>query len=171
MLLKIENTKLEQVKVISPTSNYMDFRGRNLETYNSELYKNSGLAQNFIQDNFSYSSQNVLRGIHGDSTTWKLVSCIVGSIYLIVVNNNLESSQYKQWESFELSPDTYRQILIPPNFGNGHLTTSPLAVFHYKQTTNYNRSSQFTIKYNDPNFNFRWPISNPITSNRDAPNT
>ena len=168
MKLHIEKTKLDQVLVIDPPTNFEDFRGRYKETYNLEIYSQAGIEQKFIQDNFSYSSKNVLRGIHGDSKTWKLVSCVSGSVYLLVVNNNKESVQYKQWESFILSSDNYRQILIPPNFGNGHLVLSENAIFHYKQTTNYDRNSQFTIPWNDPKYDFSWPIVNPITSIRDA---
>jgi dTDP-4-dehydrorhamnose 3,5-epimerase len=168
MKLEIENTKLDKVLVIRPLTNFEDFRGNYLETYNSMVYDQSGVKQNFVQDNFSYSNQNVLRGIHGDSKTWKLVSCISGSVYLIVVNNDVKSTQYREWESFTLSAKNYRQILIPPNFGNGHLVLSKHAVFHYKQSTHYHRESQFTIYWNDPSFKFWWPISNPITSVRDS---
>lgn len=168
MNLKIEKTKLNQVLIINPLTNFEDFRGKHLETYNFLIYNQEGIEQNFIQDNFSYSSQNVLRGIHGDFRTWKLVSCISGSVYLLVVNNDINSSQYKKWESFTLTAENYRQILIPPKFGNGHLVTSKNAIFHYKQSTNYDRDSQFTIYWNDPNYNFIWPIDNPITSVRDS---
>jgi len=168
MKLHIEKTKLDQVLVIYPPTNFEDFRGRYLETYNLEIYSQAGVEQKFIQDNFSYSSQNVLRGIHGDSKTWKLVSCVSGSFYLLVVNNDKKSDQYKQWESFTLSSRNYRQILIPPNFGNGHLVLSKSAIFHYKQTTNYDRSSQFTITWNDPKYDFWWPTSTPLLSMRDS---
>jgi dTDP-4-dehydrorhamnose 3,5-epimerase len=110
----------------------------------------------------------VLRGIHGDNQTWKLVSCLFGSIYLIVVDNNVKSKTYRQWVSFTLSDKNNIQILIPPNFGNGHLVVSDSAIFHYKQTTEYDRSAQFTIKWDDPNFNFWWPTSTPFLSMRDS---
>ena len=152
---------------INPLTNFEDFRGNYLEIYNYEVYRNSGVIQDFIQDDVSVSRQNVLRGIHGDDRTWKLVSCLQGAIYLLVVNNDSGSKQFMKWESFSLSFSNYKQILIPPNFGVGHLVLSPIAIFHYKQTTLYNRDSQFTIKWNDPKYNFWWPISNPITSIRD----
>jgi len=59
------------------------------------------------------------------------------------------------------------QILIPPKFGNGHLVTSKEAIFHYKQSTLYDRDSQFTIHWNDPKLNIKWPIKSPILSKRD----
>jgi dTDP-4-dehydrorhamnose 3,5-epimerase len=91
----------------------------------------------------------------------------MGSIYLIVVNNDVTSIQYKKWQSFNLSENSCMQVLIPPNFGNGHLVMSPSAIFQYKQTTNYESQKQFTIKWNDPDYKFWWPICNPITSIRD----
>jgi len=166
--LEIVQTKLDGVLSISPATNFEDHRGNYLEIYNKEVYYSAGINQDFIQDDISTSRHNVLRGIHGDSKTWKLVSCLRGSIYLIVVNNIANSSQYREWESFTISENNYRQILIPPNFGNGHLVLSDSAIFHYKQTTNYDRNNQFTISWNDPKYNFWWPNNKPITSIRDA---
>jgi dTDP-4-dehydrorhamnose 3,5-epimerase len=165
---EISKTNLDGVLSISPPTNFEDHRGKFLEIYNKEIYNNAGLSQDFIQDDISTSHYNVLRGIHGDEKTWKLVSCLFGSVYLIVVNNIANSSQYRKWVSFTLSENDYRQILIPPNFGNGHLVLSSSAIFHYKQTANYDRDSQFTISWNDPEYNFIWPNNNPITSTRDA---
>lgn len=164
----VEKTKLEGVLAIIPPSNFEDFRGSYIEIYNKEIYQKAGIKQNFIQDDISISRQNVLRGIHGDGKTWKLVSCLFGSIYLIVVNNDMKSEEYRQWESFTLSDKNNMQILIPPNFGNGHLVISNSAIFHYKQTTEYDRVSQFSIQWNDPEFNIWWPTTNPKLSMRDS---
>jgi len=166
--LKIEKTQLEGVLSIYPPTHFEDFRGSYIETYNSNIYNEAGITHEFIQDDFSLSRENVLRGIHGDNETWKLVSCLSGTIYLVVVNNDENSKQFKKWESFTLSNSNFRQILIPPNFGNGHLVLSRFAIFHYKQTTNYDRNGQFTIAWNDPKYDFWWPINRPITSMRDA---
>ena len=138
-----------------------------METYNNRLYREVGIDQVFIQDDISISRQHVLRGIHGDSKTWKLVSCLYGSFYLVVINNDPKSNQYKKWQSFTLSDKNMIQVLVPPKFGNGHLVLSSNAVFHYKQTTEYDRSSQFTILWNDPECKIWWPIKQPILSIRD----
>ena len=165
--MKVEKTGLKGVLRIIPPTIFEDFRGTYIETYNKELYHKSGIDVSFIQDDISRSKKNVLRGIHGDQTTWKLVSCLYGSFYLVVVNNDQNSPEYKKWISFTLSDSNNEQILIPPRFGNGHLVLSNEAIFHYKQNSNYDRNSQFTIKWNDPSFNLWWPITNPITSIRD----
>ena len=80
--------------------------------------------------------------------------------YLVVVNNDKESDQYKQYEAFTLSDINRCQILVLPNFENGHLVLSDSAIFHYKQTTDYSRERQFTIKWNDPSYNIWWPVNN-----------
>ena len=163
----IEKTKLSQVLKITPATIFNDFRGTYLETYNKPLYTENGIAINFIQDDISISKQNVLRGIHGDNKTWKLVSCLYGKFFLVVVNWDSNSSEYQQWISFEMDASNPYQILIPPKFGNGHLITSKEAIFHYKQSTLYDRESQFTIYWNDVKLNIPWPIKNPIISKRD----
>ena len=162
----VEKTKLEGVLQIK-LEVFEDHRGYYVETYNEDLYKKNSIDVRFIQDDISVSAHNVLRGIHGDQETWKLISCLEGKFYLVVVNNDNGSSQYKQWESFVLSEKNHIQILIPPKFGNGHLVLSKRAIFHYKQNTYYNPKGQFTIKWDDPEYNIWWPIRNPICSQRD----
>jgi dTDP-4-dehydrorhamnose 3,5-epimerase len=165
--LVLETTSLTGVKLIHPSTNFEDFRGSYVEVYNRELFQNAGINEDFIQDDISTSSRNVLRGIHGDQETAKLVSCLYGSFYLIVVNQDKDSPEFGKWESFTVSDKNRLQVFIPPKFGNGHLVLSESAIFHYKQTTNYKRASQFTILWNDPKFNFWWPVKNPILSRRD----
>lgn len=167
-MLNVSKTKLDGVLLIEPPSMLHDFRGTYVETYNEEQYKEAGIDVDFIQDDISVSWKNVLRGIHGDPVTWKLVSCHYGRFYMVVVNWNEASSQFGEWVSFELSDENRLQVLIPPNFGNGHVVLSDMAIFHYKQSTYYNRARQFTILWNDPKLNIRWPVSNPILSKRDS---
>ena len=116
----------------------------------------------------SISKKNVLRGIHGDYITWKLITCLHGKFLLLVVNNIKNHKEYKKSQIFELSEDNNLQILVPPGFGNSHYVKTKRAIFHYKQSTLYNKKLQFTIKWNNANFRFKWPFkSNPITSKRD----
>lgn len=166
--MNVKKTNLEGVLIIDPPTNFKDFRGSYIELYNERLYKKNGITQEFIQDDISTSKYNVLRGIHGDQSTFKLISCLYGEFYLAVVNNDPSSKHYKKWQSFHLSDVNRKQILIPPKYGNGHLVLSHIAIFHYKQTTEYNRDGQFTIMWNDPEYNIKWPSKNPILSKRDA---
>ena len=164
--MEILKTRLEGVLLIKPHV-FEDHRGEYVETYNEELYRKNGIDIKFVQDDISVSSKNVLRGIHGDAETWKLVSCLYGKFYLVVVNWDDASPQFGKWESFVLSNQNRLQVLVPPKFGNGHLVLSERAIFHYKQSTYYNRAGQFTLLWNDPKLDISWPIKNPILSRRD----
>ena len=165
--MEVSKTKLDGVLLIRPPTIFEDFRGHYIEIYNEKLYQEAGMDIKFVQDDISVSSQNVLRGIHGDKETWKLISCLHGKFYLVVVNQDDSSPQFGQWESFVLSEHNKLQVLVPPKFGNGHLVLSDQAIFHYKQSTYYNRASQFTLLWDDSQLNIWWPIKNPIVSKRD----
>ena len=158
--------KLNPVAIIQPDIFY-DFRGEYIETWNSENYKVFGDIE-FKQDDISTSSKHVLRGLHGDYKTWKLVQCIHGSLLQVVVDMRESSNTYLEYEMFSLSDKNRKQILIPPGFANGHLVMSDHGIFCYKQSTLYKGvNDQFTVKWNDPKINIPWPIDNPILSSRD----
>jgi dTDP-4-dehydrorhamnose 3,5-epimerase len=162
----VEKTELEGVLVVKPDV-FRDQRGEYIETYNEELYKRQGIRARFIQDDISVSKKDVLRGIHGDDLTWKLISCLYGEFFLAVVNCDISSANFGKWLSFSLTDKNHFQVLVPPKYGNGHLVISETSVFHYKQSTYYDPKRQFTYKWNDPRLNIKWPIENPILSKRD----
>jgi len=164
--MEICKTDLEGVLLIKPYV-FEDFRGEYVETYNREEYRKNGIACDFVQDDISVSSQNVLRGIHGDAETWKLISCLHGRFYFVVVNCDTDSPDFGKWTSFTLSEKNRWQVLVPPKHGNGHLVLSETAIFHYKQTTYYNPKGQFTYTWNDPRLKLWWPVKNPTVSRRD----
>ena len=166
-MLRVTKTELDGVLLITPPTVFEDSRGCYVELYNMELYSESGIDVNFVQDDISTSSRNILRGIHGDQETWKLVSCLYGKFYLVVINWDPTSPQYRKWTSFVLSDSNRLQVLIPPKFGNGHVVLTENAVFHYKQTSYYNRQGQFTVMWNDPELDIWWPVKSPILSQRD----
>ena len=168
MSIKVETTALPGVLLITPPTIFEDFRGSYVELYNEEIYRAAGIDVRFVQDDMSTSSQHVLRGLHGDGKTHKLISCLHGRIYVVVCNNDPQSPEYRKWAAFTLSDRNRQQVLVPPLHGLGHLVLSETANFGYKQSTYYERESQFTIKWNDPNFGIWWPISLPILSRRDA---
>ena len=157
----VEKCKLDNVFIIH-LDKAVDVRGYFIETYNEKMYQKLGINAKFVQDDLSVSRHNVFRGIHGDARTWKLIDCLYGEIYFVVVDK-----EKKEHESFILSSMSGLQILVPPNFGNGYLVLSDWATFHYKQSTYYGEYKQFTIKYNDPLYKIHLPISNPILSERD----
>ena len=99
----------------------------------------------FVEDDISISTKNVLRGIHGDSRTSNLISCLEGKFYLVVINNLEGHKHYRQWTAFTLSEHNLHQVLVPAGFGNGHLVLSERAIFSYKQTAYYNPEGQLTL--------------------------
>lgn len=165
--LEVEKTDLDGVLLIKPLSTFHDFRGSYVELYNKKAYQEAGVHCEFVEDDISVSSKHVLRGIHGNATTWKLVSCLLGKFYLVVVNWDRESPQFGKWVSFTLSDENRHQVLVPAKFGNGHLVLSEMAIFHYKQSAYYERDSQFTLAWNDPRLGIEWPMNQPTVSERD----
>lgn len=165
-MIKVSKTNLNGVLLIEPDV-FKDLRGEFVETYNESIYKEEGIDIKFVQDDISVSFKNVLRGIHGDSETWKLVSCLYGKIYLVIVNCDESSGSFGKWQSFDISAENRRQILIPPKYGNAYVVLSDGCIYNYKQSTYYNRDKQFTYKWNDPRFKISWPIKDPILSERD----
>ena len=165
--MEVSKTTLDGVLLVKPPTIFEDFRGTYVETYNEQLYKQAGIAIDFVQDDISVSSKHVLRGIHGDSETWKLVSCLFGKFYLVVINWDDTSPQFRKWDSFVLSDGNRLQVLIPPKFGNGHIVLTEQAIFHYKQSSYYNPAGQFTLIWNDPKLNIWWPVKDPLVSRRD----
>jgi dTDP-4-dehydrorhamnose 3,5-epimerase len=126
----------------------------------------------FKHDKFSTSKHNVLRGIHGDTKSWKLVTCVFGEIQQVVVDMRKDSPTYKQWQSFTISKDNQQLILIPPNMGNAYyVNSSGGAVYHYKLAYDgdyIDADEQFSINWNDDLIGIKWLSDNPILSNRDA---
>ena len=166
--LAIDGTKLSGLSLITPPTLYEDFRGIYIESYNRMIYESSGVDINFLADEFIISDKNVLRGIHGDQATWKLVSCVFGKFYIVIVNCNLDDQNFGKWQSFVLSDNNRKQLLVPPKFGIVHLALSKKIVYHYKQSTYYEDKDEFVYKWNDPFFSILWPINDPIVSEKDS---
>jgi len=150
-----------------------DHRGYYGELYNTNIYRAHGITVEFIEQNGSFSIKGTLRGLHGDSKTWKLITCLYGEIYLVVLNYNPASEYFGKWEAFTLTPENSWQVLIPPRYCNGHLVMSDHALFHYNQSQHYSGPEiQNVIKWDDPRFSIKWPpipteTGIPILSHRD----
>ena len=160
-------SKILGLKLIYPSTNFIDKRGRYLEIFNKYNYKKI-INKNFIEDDVSISKKNVFRGIHGDNLTWKLSSCLFGKCVSIIVNYDKKSKLFGKYEKFILSPNNYFQILIPPKHGNSFFVISDFAVYHYKQTKYYEgQKKQFTLNINDPFLKIKFPKKKLIISDRD----
>ena len=104
----LKKTKLKNV-YINKLTKFEDKRGYVIEYFTDKRIKRFNLK--FIQDSFSISNKNVLRGLHGDNKTWKLLTVVFGKAYIIVANNDRYSLQFKEWISFNISDNNYYQIL------------------------------------------------------------
>ena len=133
--LDVKPTSLDNVLMIKPPTIFEDYRGQYIETYNEELYNKAGIDVKFVADSFIISDKNVLRGIHGDAKTWKLVNCLSGKYYIVIVNCDESSTNFGKWVSFTLSETNRKQLLVPPKHGIAHLILSEKVVYHYKQST------------------------------------
>lgn len=163
--MRILDTKLEGVKEITPTR-FEDFRGTYLELYDSKKFL--GVTdKTFVQDDISVSKRHVLRGLHGDFKTTKLVTVLKGTGYALIADNRKSSPTYGKWQSFTLSDKNMKMLLLPPGIGNSILAMDDQIIYYYKQDTHFSEGEQFTIKWNDPEWKFWWPIKNPILSLRD----
>jgi dTDP-4-dehydrorhamnose 3,5-epimerase len=155
-----------EVKIFQPDV-YTDFRGDLWTIWNKDKFEPQ---LDFNHDKVSTSRKHVLRGIHGDSKSWKLITCLYGEMYFVVVDNRPESPNYLKWDSLILDNKTRKSVLVPPQFGNAFLVLSENSVFHYKWAYpgGYpDVEDQFTLKWNDSRLNIDWPISNPMLQKRD----
>lgn len=162
---------LKDIQEYTPSS-YEDFRGELFTTWKKDEFKNIfGVDLEFVHDKTSVSKKNVLRGIHGDYKSWKLMVCNYGELYYVIVDNRPNSPTYLEWDWDILTASNRKMLLIPPGFGSSFLVMSDLAVVNYKWAYpgEYpDVKDQFTLKWYDPELNIHWPVYNPILSERDA---
>jgi|TARA_B100000959_G_C14885429_1_gene584375 dTDP-4-dehydrorhamnose 3,5-epimerase len=136
---------------------FRDKRGYYWTSWKKNLIKNL----EFKHDKFSSSKKNVLRGLHGDKKTWKLISCPYGKLFLVVVNCVKNSKDYLKWKSYTLSHKNGKQVLVPPNYANGHYCLSNECLFHYKLAYKGKYADveqQFSLRWDDTRLNIRWPL-------------
>lgn len=171
-----ENSEIKGVCIVAQDP-FKDNRGENWEGYNEEyneiFCKNSPewwmSSQKFIVDSYSHSKQGVLRGFHGDTKTWKLISCLQGAIYFVLIDRRPASPTFDKFQVFGLSEGGHKSILVPPGVVNAHLCLSDECLFHYKLTHKYvPQEEQLHVKWNDPKYAINWPPITPILSQRDS---
>ena len=131
------------------------------------------IKKRFNHDKFSLSKKNVLRGLHYDKKSWKLISCVFGKFFFVVVNFDKKSKSYLKIKTWILDHSVNKSILIPPYHANGHLCLSDYCVFHYKMSYNGKYpdiKNQVSVKWNDKRLKIKWPIKGKklILSNRDV---
>jgi dTDP-4-dehydrorhamnose 3,5-epimerase len=160
--MKAEQTKLEGCYIIHDTI-FRDSRGYFFESFNQQKFANqTGHVVNFVQDNQSFSSRGVLRGLHlqkGDAAQAKLVRVITGSVLDVAVDVRKGSPTYGQYVAVTLSEDNHTQLFIPRGFAHGFVVLSETATFFYKCDNFYSKAAEGGILYNDPELNIDWQIA------------
>ena len=160
---------LNEIKILKHSS-FSDHRGKIWTSFDKSIELNLGLPIEFVHDKFAQSHRGVLRGIHYDDKSYKLVTCITGNIQQVIVDLRPDSANYLKWESFDLSGESPTSILVPPMFGNAFLVKSYVATYHYKLAYigEYNDADkQYTVKWDDPRINIKWEHIPSNLSERD----
>ena len=169
MAFEFKRLEIPEVILVSPKA-FADERGFFLESYKESEFKANGISFEFKQDNHSKSSKNVLRGLHYQlepHAQGKLVRVVTGRIFDVAVDIRKGSPTYGKWVSAELSEENKKTLWIPPGFAHGFLTLEDNTNVLYKSTNEYNKESERGILWNDPEINVRWPVNDPILSDKD----
>ena len=170
--MKLTKTKLNSCFILEPKV-FADSRGYFFESFNNRLFKDfTGLNIDFVQDNESYSSYGVLRGLHlqkGNYAQSKLVRVIKGKVLDVAVDVRKESSTFGQHISVEISSENKKQLFIPRGFAHGFVVLSEEAIFSYKCDNYYNKDSESGVLYNDPKLGIDWQLKKEelIISDKD----
>lgn len=170
--MKVIETAIPEVFIFEPIV-FGDERGFFFESFNHKIFEDAiGRAIDFVQDNHSKSSKNVLRGLHYQDAPYaqgKLVRCVVGEVFDVAVDIRKNSSTFGQWVGVNLSADNKRQLWIPEGFAHGFVTLTDTAEFLYKASNYYSPKHERSIIWNDPSININWPVKNAdvILSNKD----
>ena len=161
-------TGLPEIIVVEPDVQ-RDPRGFFLETYHVERYRAAGIPGPFLQDNQSRSDGGTIRGLHLQvgRPQGKLVRVIEGEIYDVAVDVRRGSPTFGKWTGVTVSADNFRQCYIPPGFAHGFCAVSRVAQLEYKCTDYYDPATEIGIAWNDPQLAIRWPVADPILSERD----
>lgn len=168
----IEESKVLPGLFIITPDKFTDLRGDIWSIFSRKhLQKLLPEGLEFVLDKFTFSHFNVLRGIHGDYKSYKLVTCAHGEIMQVVVDCRKESATYLKWQKFILNSKEPKALLLPPFFGNSQYTLSKEgALYFYKwayEGEYVDADEQFTLAYDDERIGIDWGVEKPILSDRD----
>jgi dTDP-4-dehydrorhamnose 3,5-epimerase len=165
-IVKID-TAFDEAKIFLPEV-YEDDRGFFKETYAAPKYREAGLTDTFVQDSVSFSTRNVIRGLHYDFKMSKFVQVLRGKIWDVIVDVRSGSPTYRTWQGFLLSEHNHRQLYIPRGFLHGFIALADEVVFSYKHGSLYDPASEGAVRWNDPALGIAWPlVGEPRVSLKD----
>jgi dTDP-4-dehydrorhamnose 3,5-epimerase len=168
--MRVTPTAIPDVLILEPKV-FGDARGFFYESFNQKDFQSAtGLNVEFVQDNHSRSSKNVLRGMHYQiqQPQGKLVRVVQGAVFDVAVDLRKSSATFGQWVGAELSEENAKQIWVPPGFAHGFLVLSETADFLYKTTDYYSPGHERSIIWNDADIGIEWPFDGePSLSAKD----
>ena len=159
---QITDKSFSGLRLLNPDC-YHDFRGYYWTIHKDEDAK-------FNHDKLTVSKKDVLRGIHGDFSTTKMITCVYGEVYVVLVDKRRGSRTFNEWRWLMLSHLNRKGLIIPPGIGLSYLVVSEEASVLYKLSYEgeyQDVDDQFTFKWDDPDIGIDWPINNPILQKRD----
>lgn len=168
--MKFEELSISGVILVTPDI-YGDSRGFFMEVYNKEVFMENGIDVDFIQDNHSRSSKNVLRGLHYQLPPYtqdKLVGVVEGAVLDVVVDIRKDSETFGQHIAVELNSENKQMLFVPKGCAHGFITLSDSVYFQYKVDSKYSPEYDRGIIWNDPKLGIDWGIDNPLVSDKDA---
>ena len=170
--MEVITTKIADVKIIQPKV-FGDARGFFLETFEKRRYQQLlDIDLDFVQDNYSRSARNVLRGLHFQKTQpqGKLVRVVQGAAFDVAVDIRKGSPTFGQWVGVELNADNRRQLWIPEGFAHGFVALEDDTHFLYKTTDTYSKEHERSIRWDDADIGIDWPLNGmtPLLTQKDA---
>lgn len=167
--MEIIKTEIEGLLLVKPDV-YYDERGYFFENYNEKRFREAGITDVFVQDNQSFSKKAVIRGLHFQCPPYaqsKLVRVIKGRVLDVAVDIRKGSPTYGKHHAVELSDDNFMQFYIPTGFAHGFVALEDDTIFAYKCGEFYNKASEASILFNDPDLNIDWKTDPSVISGKD----
>jgi dTDP-4-dehydrorhamnose 3,5-epimerase len=148
-----------------------DDRGFFARNFCQQEFKNTGIDFNIVQSNVSYNkTKGILRGMHYQAAPHeeaKIVTCVKGAIYDVIIDLRTNSSAYCKWFAIELNAQNYVSLYIPKGLAHGFQTLEDDTVIFYQMSEFYYPECARGIRWDDPAFKIKWPLTNPIISEKD----
>ena len=168
--MKFITQKINDLFLIIPDL-HRDERGVFRRSFCKEIFEKNGVNFNSLQGNISENfNKHTLRGFHYQSSPSdesKIITCVTGALFNIVLDLRKKSKTYKQWSSLEIDSNKRQSIYVPAGCANAFLTLEDNTIVHYYMNDLYNPNTYKGIRYNDPSFSFKWPYEPKIISEKD----
>ncbi len=166
--MKLSQTNLPEVFILEPDV-FRDRRGFFMESFQAEKYAEFNVPREFVQDNYTRSMDNVIRGLHGQvkNPQGKLIRVTHGEVMDVAVDMRIGSPRFGQWTGQILSDENFRAMYIPPGFFHGFVVRRGPADVFYKCTTFFDPVDEIGVRWNDPELKINWNVTAPVLSDRD----